>query len=274
MDRQRRGVVRRRQEMRLRKAMEYLTVAGCACAIIAGGAFAGEEQALQRISSNLDIAYLSKYVWRGVPLNPGPVVQPSLTFTLPNGFSYNLWMSMNTADNTVAGNADMVVEHDHTVCYPFTFVGREMSVGYIYYAFPNTGLASTQEFFGTVSLGGKFSPSISVNYDSDEVRGAYFTISGAHTLTLPTGRKPGIPVELSAKLGYGTASYIRRAYPGASEKAAPLDLVVGATTAISLGERYSLTPYIAYSTLLDSNVSKTIDEPDNFIAGITLGSSF
>lgn len=268
------GANRRRLEMRYRKTMGYLAALSCTCVCVAGAAFAQEEEPVLRISNNLDTAYLSKYVWRGVVLNPDPVVQPSLTFTLPSGFSYNLWMSMNTEDNAVAGDADLVVEQDHTVSYLFTFAGREMSLGYIYYAFPNTSLASTQEFFGTVGFGGKFSPAISINYDSDEVRGAYIALSAGYSTVLPVGSDSGIPMDLTAKLGYGTASYIKRAYPGAPDKAAPLDLVVGVSSTIPWSGKYSITPSVSYSTILDGDVSDAVSEPDNFVAGVTFGVAF
>ena len=255
--------------MRLGKAMRGPAMAGCIMLLFAGAAPARDAA---RLSTKLDVAYLSKDIWRGTVVYPDPVVQPSLTLALPDGFSYNLWMSANTKSDTTAGAANLVVENDHTLNYAFTAGKVGVNVGYVYYAFPHTTLAGTSEFYGNACLGGKFSPTVSVNCDIDEVRGAYFAFSSGCNRSLSLG-KDSLPIGLSAKVGFGTASYVKRAYPGAPDKAALLDLVLGVSGAVPLGGHYSLTPSVSYSTILDKQVSDVL-APSNFVAGVTVSSSF
>lgn len=259
--------------MKAGKTTSYMAVTACAVLVIAGAAVAQNQTAQPRVATRLDVSYLNKYVWRGAVLNPDPVFQPSLTLTLPSGFSYNLWMSENTRTNAVAGKKELIVENDHTFNYAFTARSLGLNVGYIYYAFPNTSAPSTSEFYGSACLGGKFSPTLSINHDIDEVRGDYIALSSSCNRGLPLG-KTRLPVGLSAKIGFGTSSYVKRAYPGAPDKAALLDLVIGATSTIPLGGHYSMTPNISYSTMLDSSVRNVLSQPNNFVAGLTVTTSF
>lgn len=258
--------------MKTRKSISYLLAAGCTV-IAAAGVVSAQDSVAPKLATKLDVSYVSKYIWRGAVLNPDAAVQPSLTITAPSGLSYNLWMSENTTTG-VAGAANAVVENDHTINYPFTLGKLGMNAGYIYYAFPNTSYASTQELYASACLGGKFSPTVSVNYDCDFVRGAYIALSSGYCCGMPFSKDPSRLLNLSAKLGIGTGSYNKRAYAGAPDKTALLDFVVGANTTFSLGGNYSVTPSISYSTIIDNSVSKVVSEPDNFIAGLTVSSTF
>lgn len=259
--------------MKKRTAMVIFTAMGCALSL---AATAQESKTPPCVTGKLDLGYVSKYVWRGSVLNPDAALQPSMTFTLDNGISYNLWMSDNLTDGS-AGAKNRFVEHDHTLTVPFSLGNISMSTGFIYYSFPSTIYPDTNELFVTATANCLFSPTLSINQDFKAVHGTYAALSGTYTLPESICK---IPICLSAKAGFGSANYIKVAYPGGIDKSGVLDCVVGACTSIPVGKGYSITPSVSYSTIVNKDVKDAIKastspyDTDNFVAGLTMSASF
>lgn len=236
-------------------------------------AFASDDP-LEEITAALDTAYVSKYIWRGNVLNPDPAFQPSLTFSHSSGLSYNLWASMDTTD--IAGQSGSITEVDHTLSYEWNLKSVDMAAGYVYYAFPNTTFASTSEVFASACLGGKYSPTLSVNYDVDEAKGAYFSLAGGYVCSMPWKKNAATEMNLSTRVGFATSDYNEFYFFG-TDKSAFTDLVLTASLPYQAG-KWSVTPSVSYSIVLDGTLRDALSannmDSDNFYGGVTLSVDF
>lgn len=262
--------------MRIRKVSFYLLAVCCVLATSSCVLYAQEDptEAIPTISTNLDLAYVSKYIWRGIELNPDAAVQPSLTVSHPNGLSFNFWGSMDTTD--VVGESGSFTEIDYTLSYEFKAADHDMTAGLIYYAFPNTSFASTSEVFAGMCFGGALSPTLSVNYDFDEADGYYLSLSGGYACPTPWSKKAP-EVGLSAKVSYGSSDYNEFYYPGVT-KGAFTDALFSASMPIAVNDKVTITPSISYSLAIDGDVKDSLEaaglDENNFFIGVTASSSF
>lgn len=241
-----------------------LMVICLALMIIAAAAYA-EAGSASAVSTKLDVAYVSKYVWRGTVPNPDPCLQPSLTFTHTSGASLNVWGSADMTD--VAGEQNHLTEIDYTLDYPTKLAGRAFNTGLIHYTFPNTKFNSTSEAYGVMCFGGKFAPSLSANYDFDEAHGCYLAVTTGFTCTTPWQKGPATNLNLSAKVGYAVGGY-NEFYFGV-DKSAFTDLLLSASMPLNTKGKMTFTPVVSYSKVLDSALRNSIKDPDNFYVGMT-----
>ncbi|HTY13556.1 MAG TPA: TorF family putative porin [Candidatus Omnitrophota bacterium] len=191
---------------------------------------------------DLNIAYCSKYIWRGYDLNAGqPAVQPGATVYLGNtGLSLGLWASCNAGDpyaSTTAGGIvnREVTEIDYTATYA-SFIGDDWnySVYYSYYTYPVAPEGRTGELF--LSLTGNnlpLTPTMIASYDHDKGKGAYLSLSGKRSF--PAG---SLPVDVSLAVGYDCGQF--------GVKAGPSDATATVSSVISTGNM-NLTPSFNYT---------------------------
>jgi uncharacterized protein (TIGR02001 family) len=249
--------------MRTRRLLGFL---GALCVLLT----AGSAVFAQELSTSIDLAYVSKYVWRGTVPNPDPAFQPSITISHPSGASFNFWGSMDTTD--IAGNSGNFTEEDYTLSYGWEAAGHSMSAGYIYYAFPNTEFNSTQEIFYSIGIG---PTSFAVNYDFDEAKGLYGSIATGYDYNITPGKPVATPMSLSAKLGFATSGY-NDAYFGV-DKFGLVDLVLSASAPFET-KKLTITPSLSYSTVINSDISDALSaggvDKNNFIAGLTVSAAF
>ncbi|MCE5322258.1 hypothetical protein LLG46_02960 [bacterium] len=247
--------------MRTRGLRRYLTAGMCLLLMAGCAAYAQEG-----LSTNVDLAYVSKYVWRGTVPNPDPAFQPSITISNPSGLSFNFWASMDTTN--ISGNSGNFTEEDYTLTYAW----KSMSAGYIYYAFPNTTYPSTQELFFNTPLGSKLPISLALNYDFDEAKGLYGALSTSYDYAM----KGGNSMSLSAKLGFASSGYNDFYFYGA-DKTGLVDLVLGVSMPFESG-KMKITPSVTYSTVVNSDLKDALSangvDENNFIAGLTISSAF
>lgn len=253
-----------------------LPAALCVIAVLASAALAQDDvgSVTAGISTNLDLAYVSKYVWRGIPVNSDPSVQPSLTITHPGGLSFNFWGSMDTTG--IAGKSGDFTEIDYTLNYSWTAKNLEMNAGIVSYTFPNTSFDSTTEVYASVCPGGNYSPSLALNYDFDEANGLYASLGAGYTCPLPWNKKAP-SMGIAAKVSWAASSYNKFYYNGA-DKSAFTDALITASTPITVSPKVTVTPIVSYSRTLDGDIRDAmagagLDE-DNFFAGLTVSSSF
>lgn len=234
----------------------------CAIAIIATAACA---EADSSISTKLDLAYVTKYVWRGLAVSPDPCIQPSVTIAHSSGLSANVWANGDLT--AVNGGEDKLTEIDYTLDYATTLGGRSVNGGLIHYSFPNTSYESTTEAYAAVCLCSTLAPTISANYDFDEAEGCYASLGLGYSCAFPWQKTAGCTLNLAAKVSYATAGY-NEFYFGA-EKAAFTDMLITASLPMTLAGRVSLTPSVSYSRLLDSELRDSAVDPDNLWFGLT-----
>jgi len=224
-------------------------------------------------SASADVAFLSKYVWRGWELSKDSlVIQPSITAEY-KGFSMNLWGNLDT-DNKVKEEADFN-ETDLTVAYDTSVGDFDIGVGYIYYALDGP---DTQEFYASVCAAAiPLAPTLTVYKDFTQFIGWYLNLGLSHSFEF----EKGITLDLGASAGYyysedddftevGGDRY-RNFHDG--------NLSVGLT--VPIDKYITITPMMAYSFPLGGEADDRLsadsfsgDDSDLFYGGVTLSIAF
>jgi len=217
------------------------------------------------VSAKLDLAYVSKYVWRGIPQTDKGAIQPSFTLSHSNGLSYNFWASKDV-------DKGKFTEHDHTLNYSWNTDKIGVNGGLIYYAFPNTPFVNTAEIYAVVYINGLLSPSFSVNYDFNEAHGLYVSLAGSHACSLPWRKTASANLNLSARLSFSSGSYNKFWF--GKDKTALSDLFISVSAPISLGDAISLTPSLSYYKIIDSDLRAALEigglKADNLVGCLTV----
>jgi len=150
--------------------------------------------------------YLSKYIWRGQNISDDPVFQLGASIGW-NGFALGWWSSIDTTK--INGKSGEFTEQDWFLDYsgdlPFV-EGVDYSLGVAYYYFPtvdNSG-DTTEVYFG-LGFDLPLSPSVTVSYDVDEIKGTYASFGIGHSIEKIAELTPDIPIAMNigASLGWG-----------------------------------------------------------------------
>ena len=249
-------------------------VAGVMCSTaLAAGADEEEAQAsaLPAPSVAVDATWNGKYVWRGINVVDGSVLQPSATIGW-GGLSANVWGNMDLSN--VNGQSADFTEYDLTLDYSWALDSLGFSVGSIYYTFPHSDVPSTAEVYAGAGLDIPLSPSLTVYQDVDEADGTYSSLSVGHTfegiLVLADG--VAVSADLGASIAHGSSNFNDFYY--GSDSSGLTDSLFSLSLPVSLGEYVSVAPAAHYSSLLDDDIRDSMSDDDNFWAGITLSCSF
>ncbi len=125
------------------------------------------------IQAEVDLQFLSSYVWRGGTVTDGAVFQHSLNLSGENSpWNVNIWGNIDLTDaNGLRGN---YLEVDLTVSYAFELdSGFGADIGLAHYIFPHYSPGETTE--GYLSLGWDLpvAPSLTIYYDFGQVNDYY-----------------------------------------------------------------------------------------------------
>jgi hypothetical protein len=209
-------------------------------------AAAGIAPASDRPSFTFEATSLSQYVWRGLVLTNGPVLQTSSTVTY-RGAHLNVFTNQDL--NSVNGRRGKVNELDFDLGYDYARDKTTFSAGAIHYTYPNTNALSTTELYAGVRLAGPFNPSVRGYFDVVSIRGGYVTADVFHSVRLPK-LAPDVTWEavLAAGAGCGSANH-NAAYYGV-KRLTLADLHPSLSLPLSRG-KFRLTPRLGYGMLLD-----------------------
>lgn len=235
-------------------------------------AFASAFAAAQdpKVEFTFDSTLYSKYVWRGINLVNGPVLQPSLTAAY-GGWSLNLWGNLELDDTNDYGvgfgsGKGQFTEVDTTLAFGAEAGEWNWSAGYIRYDFPNTPFAQTSEVFATATHASEWSPTIKAFIDVEAAKcsSAQFGVSKAWAAG--DGE-----VKFSTGLGYGDSKYC--SYYLGSGKSGLTDFNAGLTYTKAVGPNASLNVYGSFSSLLSKDFVPGSGRMDNFFfgVGVTVG---
>ncbi len=250
----------------LKKQLKVWSVAALVGAGLLGGASAVQAEGVG-VEVGTDI--VSKYIWRGQLLTDDPVLQPSVTLSYGN-FAFNAWGSIDMTDINEDGTSTYnMQEVDYTLSYGFApCEGVDMEVGVIIYDFPGTAFKTTEEVYASVSLSSlPLSPTLSVNYDYDEVDGYYANLSVGHSFELT--EKLGL--SLGAGLGWGNSGY-NDAYFGV-DSGQVNDLALSASLDYAVNDNFAISGYLGYSELVDSDIEGATDSSE-IIGGVNFTFAF
>jgi len=237
--------------------------------------------ALGPLDASAELGVFSKYVWRGIVVNPETVLQPDLNVSFL-GFGLDIWANMDLTDQyEMSGEFNEV---DYTLYYELPLPLVDLGAGFIYYDFPNTEYNSTTEFYISAAVNVILSPSLAVYQDIDQIKGAYWEAGISHGLEL----SPGLSLDLGANLGLGSKGYMNGYFGVIPDPSEPLG-VTAFTSATMSNFLFTadlpwhplpivtITPSAAYSTLLGDakdSVDLVEGDTDAFYVGLTAALAF
>jgi uncharacterized protein (TIGR02001 family) len=249
--------------------------------ILALAAVATPTFAMGPLDVSADLAFNSKYVWRGMVATDDPVLQPGVSASVA-GFGFGFWGNIDTSD--INGNEFEFNEIDYIISYGMSLPLVSFGAGLIYYDFPNTGMDATTELYLTASAGVLLSPTLTVYQDIDRFKGAYWEASVSHGMPL----SPAANLELTGALGLGSKGYFNGYFgvmpdpdvPGGVSEftgASMSDFRLTAGVPYSTIPFFTITPAVTYTTLLGDAkdaVELADGDKDTFYYGLTVSFRF
>ena len=219
-----------------------------------------------RLEASGEASFLNHYVWRGIRVTDGAVMQPSLSLGLGD-FSFNAWGNLDMDD--VNGSKGRINEVDYTLDYSFQLKNLGLSLGLIEYTFPNTAVKSTTELYWSISADKIFSPSFSVYKDIDESDGLYLSLGFGHGVALEWISSR---LEFYGALGWGSSGN-NSFYYGVGKSAAT-DVSFGVGMPFELFGKMTVSSRVGYLGLLAGNIRKSAGKKDHFTFGLSVSSSY
>lgn len=187
-------------------------------ALVLGGllAAAAAAPAAAQTSFGIDVGAYSSYVWRGLTLTSGPVIQPAVWVSFPLGsasLTIGGWSNVEVGkyddadDVTQGGGTSMnLSEFDPYAEIGYTLGKASLAWGVTGYIYPNDDTApansdiNTWEAYGKVSLDAPLAPGFAVYYDFVKVKGLYLEGTVGHGVPLGA-----TTLNLAATAGYSSA---------------------------------------------------------------------
>jgi hypothetical protein len=245
----------------------WVSLAGFALAPLANFAFCPGSLTASELSLGAELDGNSRYVWRGLALNDGPVLQPSAWVSLA-GFTVTPWANFAfREDDAPAGFNEL----DVTLDYSRDISDLTVTPSFSAYLYPNQADAPPT---GELALALSYAVGpvrICTDHSVDLIAtpGAYFGDAG---LSFDSDLVPDLTVEASAYAGWGSARF-NEANIGvnrAALNAAGADLAM----AWSPGGLFYLRPHAALSVLLDRELRAAVSMPLLIAGGLRVGKEF
>jgi len=238
----------------------------------------GQEAEKDKLMVHFEVTadYFSKYIWRGQNLSDDPVFQPGVSATY-RGLTTMIWGSLETTN--INGNSGDFSELDYCLDYSSEVPGIKgvgYSIGAAYYSFPGTEVKDTTELYWGLNFDLPLSPSVMVYYDVDEAEGTYVSLAVACSVERIAGLGRDMPLgmEISASLGWGSASYNK--YYWGTDQSKLNDLTFSVSFPVEIAG-WSVAPSLNYVTLLSDDIRDTDaygTDSDFFFLGVSLTKSF
>ena len=209
----------------------------------------------------------SRYVWRGLALSDGPVLQPSTWVSLA-GFTLTPLANFAFREGDVPAEFN---ELDLTLDYSRDVSSLTVNPSFSVYLYPNqTGAPPTGELALALSYPvGPVSVLTDHSVDLIAAPGAYFGDAG---LSFDTDLTESFALEVSARAGWGSARF-NQTNVGVNRAALNVAGTDLALTWSPCGLFY-LRPHAALSVLLDRELRAAIPNPLLITGGLAVGREF
>jgi uncharacterized protein (TIGR02001 family) len=241
---------------------------------------AGSEE---KPTASADVAFLTKYIWRGFELSNGSfVIEPDLGISY-RGFSFGLWgnldMDYDDGDPSTDGYTKWT-ETDMTISYEKTFGPATVGLGYIYYALDGT--EDSKEIYGTVAFDVFLSPTLTIYREISHAQAWYFNLGLSYSIDLPKD----LTLDLSGSAGYYLSendSFVEidnNLMPTTNRYSDFQDGVLSASLPIPFAVYFTVTPTLSYSFPLSQAADNLItslsysNESSFLYGGVILSMSF
>ena len=141
------------------------------------------------LSASITLDTNTKYIFRGVTIVDDPVFQPDVSLSF-KGLTLGIWQNIcltEAKDEGGVGTAPAANEIDYYANYTYGYKFINLFLGWIYYQFPHTGLADTQELCIGIGFDMPLNPSVTVYRDVDDNEGGlYWLFSVSEDINVAT----------------------------------------------------------------------------------------
>lgn len=228
------------------------------------------EAAENKVSYSYETDFNSRYVYRGLALSEGPVIQPGVYAAL-HGYTLGLWGNINASRrpgpsagprqlNEVDLSLVKSIEHGKTTLEPSA----------LFYLYPTSISPTTGEVSLKLSHGFRsFSLYTSHTVDFAKYSGAYFAEIGLEKEREFLPRWSGT-AKLSLGAGNGTFNEANIGPRKPALDVAALDLSLTRT----LGPRLYLRPHLGLTHILNGELRAALEDPALLSVGLAVGGEF
>jgi len=241
---------------------------------IASPCLAQEESEPSGVSMDLSAETASRYVWRGMLLNEGPVLQPGFELGT-HGFTFGTWVSIDLThrsgdgqDGTYPDRHVGVEELDLSVSWSREVGLATWGIGLVNYSYPGIDLEQTTEAQATLELDLPVSLTLLAARDVHVVDGLYLNLALSHEFELAEN----VTLTLDGSIGWADSSYDAAVFgvDGASISD------VGASVSLSrdFPDVLTLTGALRWSDFPAGDVRDAAADPSQLVLAIIIDHSF
>lgn len=210
--------------------------------------------------------FVSQYVWRGIALSEGPVLQPSMWFSF-YGATITVWGNFVLNDEADQGQLN---ELDFNLGYLWEYKSFFGGPLFLFYLYPNQDAEHTGEWAAVLGFQkGPFKIFTAQAVDFIANPGAYFGLAGG---SFEWDLHPKLAIKTSMGLGWANNVFNEANFGIAGTKlnlfAWTLDLTW------YLKDPLYLRPHMKVTTLISSQLRNSVDEPTLISGGMALGVEF
>ncbi len=209
-------------------------------------------------SATASVSYLSQYVWRGLVLSDGWVIQPSIDFNY-GGFNANLWMNYDRNPDIQQTN-----ETDLTLKYTYSVKDLSLSAGYIYYGVVG---ANDEEAFVSASYATILNPSITYYQNLRRGDGGGFAVLAVSQTSPELWH--GITAGGGASVGYDTNNEAMGLKKDGRKYSGFYNGELSSFVKIPVTKAISITPSLAYDFPLTKDAAYIMKQSSLANAGDT-----
>lgn len=241
--------------------MQRATLVGAA--LLTTGTLIGAVPGHAQTEISADLGLYSSYVWRGLSLTNKPVAQPAVYVSFPIGnasLTLGGWSTIDLGkyddledDISQSGGSSAFnfAEFDPIVEVSFPVGKATLTAGGTAYLYPNdenapgfgllTSDNNTVEIYGKAAFDVPLSPQLSIYYDVDKIKGAYFEGSVSHSLAASEKVSIDLGAVAGLNAGQGVSTDPDESFNFADDGFTHLDLSAGVP--FSAGA-FSITPVL------------------------------
>lgn len=228
------------------------------------------DNAIPKKSTNLSLGFemdfASQYVWRGIALSQGPVLQPSLWLTV-GGASFSVWGNYVLDDEPNQGQLNEV---DFTLSYGRSFRRFFFNALLYFYLFPHQDVPATGE--GSLVLGVSWGPiKLFTNQNSDFIAnpGGYFGYFG---ISYEKALHPKFTMKTTAEFGWANAAFNQSNFKISKFALNLVDWELEFQWLVK--SPLYLRPYMEVDVLIDSELRASVSQPTIVSGGLGVGFQF
>jgi len=203
-------------------------------------------------SAGASVDVMSQYVWRGIALSNGLVMQPSVDFNL-GALNVNMWSNIDM-DPIGTEESSAYNETDLSIGYSMPFEALDMSIGYIYYSLGDPALDTHEVYLSVGKELGPVAPYLNIYYDVDEGSGIYAQLGADYAMELSDSAS----LSVGAYVSYVVDNKVMLVDASGLETSDLYNAEVSVSLDYAVNDNLSLSPMLSYTTSMSDDAETSI----------------